>query len=70
MPRCCHPWERSHRHCGGLYLAGRDPGKTRHDIYALVQQKSGAVVSLRAHGVDTSGKPAVDLTVIRAYQVK
>jgi subtilisin family serine protease len=38
--------------------------------YALVQQKSGAFVSLRAHGVDTTGKPAVDLTVIRAYQVK
>lgn len=38
--------------------------------YALVPQKSGAAVSLRAHAVDTAGKVAVDLTVIRAYQVK
>jgi len=37
--------------------------------YALVQQKSGATVSLRAHGVDTAGK-AVDVTVIQAYQVR
>jgi hypothetical protein len=38
--------------------------------YALVQQKSGATVSLRAHGVDSAGKAAVDVTVIRAYQVR
>ena len=37
--------------------------------YALVPQKSGAFVSLRAHGVDT-GNRAIDVTVIRAYQVK
>jgi hypothetical protein len=37
--------------------------------YALVQQKSGATVSLRAHGVDTGNKP-IDVTVIGAYQVR
>jgi hypothetical protein len=38
--------------------------------YALVPQKSGATVSLRANGTDAAGKTIVDLTVIRAYQVK
>jgi subtilisin family serine protease len=38
--------------------------------YALVPQKSGAFVSLRAHAVDTSGKTVAEETIIRAYQVK
>jgi hypothetical protein len=38
--------------------------------FALVPQKSGAFVSLRAKGVDTTNQTVVEETIIRAYQVK